>query len=196
MHADSDLAGLLDRLRTGDQDAAALLFHRFAHRLIGLARLHLGQRLRPKIDPDDILQSAFKSFFCRFADGQFQLDSWDGLWSLLVVITLRKCGHKVEHYRAACRDAAREVVLFPEDSWPNWRAVARAPRPEQGVLLAELVETVMRSLKDDCQRRIFELTLQGCSCAEIATQVGRTERTVYRVQQRIRNLLSSVRDCA
>ena len=50
------------RLRAGDNAAAAEVFRRFANRLIGLARTHLDARVRQKVDPEDVMQSALKSF--------------------------------------------------------------------------------------------------------------------------------------
>ena len=44
---------------------------------------------RQKVDPEDVVQSAFRSFFTRQAAGQFDVASWDDLWGLLVVITVR-----------------------------------------------------------------------------------------------------------
>src|SRR5438552_2680938 len=85
---------LMARLRAGDADAAARVFERFAHRLAALAQVHLDGRTRRLVDPEDVLQSVFRSFFARHADGQLDLADWDGLWALLVVLTLRKCGRK------------------------------------------------------------------------------------------------------
>ena len=116
MSSDDSFADLVVRLRAGAPDAAGEIFRRFARRLIGLARLHLDARLRQKIDPEDVMQSALKSFFIRHAGGAFDLDSWDSLWSLLTVITLRKCGHKLEHFQAACRDVRRETTPAPATS--------------------------------------------------------------------------------
>ena len=61
------------------------------------------------------MQSVFKSFFRRHAEGQFDLSGWDSLWALLTVITLRKSGHKAKEYLAACRDVRREVHQTPVD---------------------------------------------------------------------------------
>ena len=87
---------LLARLRAGDGAAASEIFDRFAQRLAGLARIRLGERLRRKMDPEEVVQSAYKSFFIRFAEGQFELKTWDSLWALLTVLTVRKCGHRIE----------------------------------------------------------------------------------------------------
>jgi hypothetical protein len=57
-------------IRSGDAGAAAPVFQRFAGRLIAPARSRLGDRLRAKVDPDDVVQSVYKSFFLRHANGE------------------------------------------------------------------------------------------------------------------------------
>src|SRR5262245_18476432 len=68
------------RLRDGDQGAATVVFRRFASRLIALARRELDTRLRRKLDPEDVVQSVYRSFFGRYQAGQFDLATWDDLW--------------------------------------------------------------------------------------------------------------------
>src|SRR5262245_19251821 len=85
-------------------EAARALFERFTRRLIGLARSQFDARLRHKIDPEDIVQSAYKSFFLRYGEGALAAEGWDGLWGLLTLITLRKCADRVRYHRAECRD--------------------------------------------------------------------------------------------
>ena len=195
MTEDAAFAEVMGRLRAGDQAAAAEVFRRFANRLIGLARTHLDRRLRQKVDPEDVMQSALKSFFVRHADGEFDLSDWDTLWSMLVVITLRKCGHKAEHFRAAARDVKREQApLDPEELASSWKAISGEPTPEQAALLAEEVQQVMASLEDDRERQIVELSLQGYSVPEISARLGRSERTVQRVLTRVRKRLEKMRD--
>src|SRR3954465_10170092 len=84
-------------------------FEHFPRRLIGLARAHLDARLRHKIDPEDVVQSAYKSFFLRYGEGALGSEGWDGLWGLLTLITVRKCADRVRYHRAERRDAAREA---------------------------------------------------------------------------------------
>lgn len=183
---------LMGHVRAGDDDAAARLFHRFAHRLIGLARARLDPTVRKKVDPEDVVQSAYRSFFVRYADGQFDLDGWDSLWALLTVLTVRKCGRQIEYYRAARRDVHRELTppRSPEDSRASVQAVAREPTPEEAVALAETVEELLRTL-DSRNRDMVSLSLQGYKPAEIAAQCGCTERTVQRVLKAVKNWLQA-----
>jgi RNA polymerase sigma-70 factor (ECF subfamily) len=182
--------GLMDRLRNGDGDAADAIVQRFTRRLVALARAHLDTRLKRKADPEDVLQSVFRSFFLRQAAGQFQLEDWNGLWSLLLRITLRKCGRTVAAFRAARRDMRREISTGPtteESRCPN-EAFAREPAPEEIATLTETIENLMRGL-DDKQQQIVVLRLQGYTVVEISREVFRTERTVHRVLTHAREVL-------
>src|SRR5580700_9062621 len=171
MPQDAVFVDLMARLRVGDRDAANEVFQRFARRLIGLARTHLDQLTRQKVDPEDVLQSVFKSFFPRQAGGAFDLDGWDSLWNLLVVLTLRKCGHKIRHFRTAGRDVQRETKpSAAEELGVGWEALVQDPTPSAVLMLAESVEQMTRSLPDR-QRPILSLSLQGYSPIEIGIQL-------------------------
>jgi RNA polymerase sigma factor (sigma-70 family) len=179
-----DLLGRLDR---GDRTAAEDIFRRYARRLIALARHKLDGAIRRKVDPEDVVQSALRSFFCRYAEGQYDLDDWDSLWSLLTVITLRKCGYRIRHFRTESRDVRREQADAGEETGA-WAAIAREPTPMEGVLLAEAVEQLFRGL-DEIDRKVLELCLQGCQAREAAAEVGVSQRTVYRLLERVKGRL-------
>jgi RNA polymerase sigma-70 factor (ECF subfamily) len=186
VNTDPSFADLLSRCRHGDEAANRVLFEAVAHRLIGLARHHLRAQIRQKVDPEDIVQSVFKSFFLDLRDGEFELKTWDNLWSLLVVITLRKCGRKVKHFLGPWHDVRREIAKAPtpDESMASCVALANDPTPSEAVVLSEMVEQTLRPLKPR-ERRIFELHLQGRSIEEICTQVQRSEYTVRDVLKRI-----------
>jgi RNA polymerase sigma-70 factor (ECF subfamily) len=176
----------LARLRARDDTAARELFERFACRLIALARGRLAGALRHKVDPEDIVQSAYKSFFRSQGEGKVELESWDSLWGLLTLITLRKCADRAAYHQAECRDLAREAAAESETPWPE--APGREPTPSEAVALSETVEQLLAGLDED-ERPIVELSLQGYSTQEISAQLGRAERTVRRFREHIRNRL-------
>src|SRR5687767_9950515 len=101
---DPSIEELLNRLRNGDETAAEECFQRFAQRLILLARTRLNSSIRQKTDPEDVVQSVFRSFFLRTTRGDYEIESWGGIWRMLVVITLRKCGHRVDYFRSERRN--------------------------------------------------------------------------------------------
>ena len=189
MDNEASFADLIAKLRQGDPAAAERIFRTFARRLVGLARTRLTQDVRGKTDPEDVVQSVFRSFFTRQAQGQFEVAGWHDLWSLLAVITLRKSGHKVEHFRAACRDVTREVAPpAAADSDASWEALGREPTPVEAAMLLETVENLMRTL-DERDRRVLEMSLQGQRVQEMSEHLSCTERTIERSLERIRQHL-------
>jgi RNA polymerase sigma-70 factor (ECF subfamily) len=181
----------MQRLRGGDDEAARVVFERYTRQLVALARRRLDERLAGKVDPEDVVQSAYRSFFVRQREGQFDVGNWRSLWGLLTIITLRKVADRAAHYRAGRRDAAREVAA--EEGPPAWEALDREPSPEEAALLAETVEALLRGLDAD-ERPVVELSLQGYSASEISAQLGRAERSVRRLRERIRKRLERMQE--
>ena len=181
---------IMARCNAGDPDAARELFQRFGRRLIGLARTRLEGKMRAKVDPEDVMQSVFKSFFRRQAEEPFDLENWDSLWSLLTVLTLRKCGFRVRHFRTKARDVRREAtpVADADESRASFEAIGRDPSASEAAMLNETVEGLLRDL-DERDRRIVELSLQGYAPKEVGEQLDCAERTVQRLLARIKKRL-------
>ena len=177
---------LMVRLRSGEDAAAREVFARFAGQLIALARRRFNRLLVRKVDPEDVVQSAYKSFFVRHRAGKLDVGGWDGLWNLLVLITLRKCADRAKYFLAERRDAAREATSTAVGDGPDalLAALDREPRPEEAVILAETVENLFRDVSAH-ERPILELSLQGYTAVEISDRLGRAERSVRRLRERI-----------
>ena len=185
----SSFQGLIDRLHAGDQNAAAEVFCQYSGRLVSLANRKLDSLLRQKLDPEDVVQSVFRSLFRQQAAGQLVLHDREHLWALLVTMTLRKCGRKLDYFHAARRDVRQEVSLATNDeSFLSCLALAREPTPDEVVALSELVEQMMEDL-DGRDRDIVNLALQNHTVNEIKTAVGCSERTVFRVMERVKSRL-------
>lgn len=195
MSEDHSFEEMMSRLRSGDDEAASQVFNRFAERLIALARSRIDQATRQKIDPEDAVQSAYRSFFRRHAEGQFDIRDWNNLWTLLTVITVRKCLKKARYFRAGRRDVRQEAAKPADESSFSWEAISREPTPEEAALLAESVEQLLRGLSER-DRAIVTLCLQGYAMQEISKQIGCSERTVQRVKERIREHLLQLRAAA
>ena len=190
MTAGESFGDAIVQLHLGNEQAAAEIYQRFARRLIGLARGRLEATLQAKADPESVVQSVFRTFFARQAQGQFALENWDGLWSLLVRITVRKCCRRATTYHAECRDVRREVGRGPSDelSPDCGQALARDPTPQEAASLADLLEQLMQGL-DETQQTIVAQRLEGYTVREISESVRRTERTVHRVLAQVREAL-------
>ena len=128
MPGDDSFPELMDRLRSGEDQAAREVFERFATRLVGLARRHLDGRLAVKVDPEDVVQSAYKSFFVRQREGTLAVGNWDGLWGILTMITIRKCADRAAYFLAGNRDVARDMSGRPDDSYDPMAEIAARSR--------------------------------------------------------------------
>jgi RNA polymerase sigma-70 factor, ECF subfamily len=186
----NSFAEFLARLQSGDDAAAHELFRRFAHQLIALARRRIDAGLRHKVDPEDVVQSAYKSFFARYGEGNLEVGDWSGLWGLLTVITVRKCCERVAYHRAQCRDVEREASAAPDadPGVPLLETFGREPTPLEAAVLSETVDQLLTGLDED-ERPILELSLQGYTTQEISAQLGQPERTVRRLRERVRKRL-------
>lgn len=174
---------LLQRHRAGDADAANELFARYVERLTQLARARLSPALATRTAPEDIVLSAYRSFFIGARQGRFTLTRSGDLWRLLASIALHKVYHAARWHRTAARSIHREISL------ENAEVFARGPSPEETVSVTDELQAVLSDL-EPLARRVLELRLQEQSLAEISAAVCRSERTVRRIIAEIRTKLS------
>jgi RNA polymerase sigma factor (sigma-70 family) len=188
--SDEDSGNLVARWRSGDQQAAAELFRRYTKRLIGLARRRLPASLSRRVDPEDVVQSVYRSFFDVAREDRFDLQRGGDLWRLLVAITLHKLTDQVKRQTRDKRSVDRDRTFGSEDSFFSLQAYfySREPAPPEAAALLELVEQLMRRL-DPLSRRTLELRLQGYNHEEIAADIRRSQRTVIRLLNEIRRQL-------
>jgi RNA polymerase sigma factor (sigma-70 family) len=181
-------ADLVMRWREGDQGAAGEIFGRYAERLLALARSRLSAKLSRHIDPEDVVQSACRSFFVGARDGRYVLKRSGDLWRLLVAITVHKLQHQLERRTAGKRALARESSQDDGRNRTMAETVAREPTPAEATALADMVENLLRPL-EPLERQIVTLRLDGYSLEEIAQQIRRSERTVRRVLEQCKESL-------
>jgi RNA polymerase sigma-70 factor (ECF subfamily) len=183
-------AELVARWRSGDRQAADDLFERYTPRLIALARQRLSTRLARRLDPEDVVQSAYRSFCAADAD-RFMLQSRGDLWRLLASITLHKLQHQVHRHKALKRSVENERGFGGESSLESFKGntATREPAPDQAVIMAEELEGLLRGLKP-LDSRIVSLRLEGYRIEEIASETDRSERWVRRVLELVKVRLS------
>jgi RNA polymerase sigma factor (sigma-70 family) len=179
---------LLERFRGGDDRAAEALFARYFARLTLLARSRLSHRLASRTDPEDIVLSVYRSFFIHAREGCFSLSRGGDLWRLLASITKHKLLRQARFQTADCRSVDLEVPL---DSLTDGHRLARKQEatPEDALALADELERVLSEL-NPFGRRVLELRLQGLQLSAIAADTGRSERTVRRTLDQIRELMA------
>ncbi len=101
-------------LLVGDRDSGRELVHRYTARLVGLARRQLPQLVRRRVDPEDVVQSVYRSFFRGLHEGRFVIADPEALWRLLASMTFHKARNAAKFHQRRCRDVRRDCALAGE----------------------------------------------------------------------------------
>jgi RNA polymerase sigma factor (sigma-70 family) len=168
---------LLRQLQAESPQAAGALWERFFARMLALARQRLHHRPRRVADEEVVVMVAFERFLRGVRQGRFRrLADRDDLWTILFTLTTRQAAQQL-------RDQGRDVRGGGEVRGGS--ALDRdVPDDEMGpveaVALQESMARLLAALGDDELRRIALARMEGHSNAEIAGQIGRSEVTVER----------------
>lgn len=175
---------LLRRYQSGDEAAATDLYQRYAPRLRALARQYCTAPYSGRFDADDVIQSVFRVFFHGARRRVYEVPPEGELWGLLMVLALNKVRALVDHHQANKR-AVRNTSSVPNlDSHP-----ALAADDSAAAFLRMVMDEQLDALPES-NRAIIRLRTEGYEVGEIATQTGRSRRTVERVLQDFRARLS------
>ena len=159
-------AELMQRVRAGDEAAAALLVRRYESTIRRTVRFRLvDARLRRVCDSMDLCQSVLASFFFRAASGQYELATPEQLLKLLAAMARNKVADEADRQRAARRDQRRTVGV------PQEHEATAGASPSRVVAARELLQEAHRRLAPE-ERQLVELRNQGLDWAAIASQVG------------------------
>ena len=167
-----------DLVASDDADSAAQkLWERYFDRLVHLARDRLRAGPRGPADAEDAALSAFDSFCRGAAAGRFpRLRDRDGLWPLLVTLTVRKASDQIRRERRLKRGGGKvrgEQELGragPDDGFGLDEIVGREPTPELAAMMAEQYVHLLGCLADETLRRIAAWKLEGDSNETIAAR--------------------------
>ena len=170
---------LLGRLSRGDESAAEEIFERYSRRTWKLAENLIAQRLKPRFDGDDVVQSVFRTFLRHSREGSFQIGATESLWKLLSAIARNKISERVAFHAAQRRATAREQSLVSDDSTPDGVLADMQPRLHDALALVEEVTAVLTAF-DPWSQQIFQHCLEGNSTSDIAELMGCSRWSVRR----------------
>ncbi len=176
---------LLREFRHGDQEAARLLYLRYAGRLRALARSRSSPELALRVDADDFVQSVFGSFIRGVIHGSYEVPAGEELWNLFFVITVNKIRAKGAYLRAQKRDVRRNIGGDAVDELSTDR--------EAGAWLKLAIDEVLQQMPSHCSE-VIRLRMEGYEVAEISEMTGRSKRSVERNLQTGRERLNALLD--
>jgi RNA polymerase sigma factor (sigma-70 family) len=167
---------------TGSDEAAHRLYCRYAQKLVVKAKWHMSERTRQKLDPDDVVQSVFKSLFVAANEGRITIAAPGSLWAQLGQRVFNKVREKVRGLRVRVPDKLQS--LEHQDA----ELLSREPTPDEAAALVETIE-VLKNHFDARDRRIIEQLLSGVPTAEIARETGLTAQRIRQIREKARKYL-------
>jgi RNA polymerase sigma-70 factor (ECF subfamily) len=184
--------GLIERFRGGDQDAFTLLFEKYRARLAVLIYYKLSEKLRQRVEVDDILQEVF------FAASQ-EIDkfTYRSPGSFLAWL-IRIADHIIidaARFEGRQKRQAAETLRFRSESNPRGPEPTDSKTPSRLYAGREAIEKLARkldALPEDYRTVILLAKLEGLTTQEVAERMGKSREAValllHRALQRFRQL--------
>jgi RNA polymerase sigma-70 factor (ECF subfamily) len=172
---DDPLNGLLERLCSGDTEAAEQVFVTYEPYLRMVVRRMLPARLRCKFDSVDVVHSIWADLLEGFRASGWRFADVGHLRAFLVKATRNRFLDRVRQQKKSLQHEQsleavnREQVLACEDD-----------RPSQIVQAGDLWEQMLALCPPDHQE-LLRLKRQGLSLAEMASQTGYHPSSIRRI---------------
>ncbi len=182
---------LIHGLRDGDGEVVREFWEQYGKMLHQVAERHLAEGLRRRVGPEDVVQSACRTFLRRAQGGEFKLEDSESLWRLLCAITLTKIREQTRFHMRQKRglDQEKAVAWGLGDSAVAPDPAAPGPAPDEAAAIADHLRVLLDGL-DEEERQVVDLVLQEHTQEEIAERLGCSERTVRRIFKRIKSRLA------
>jgi RNA polymerase sigma-70 factor (ECF subfamily) len=193
-----------ERLRKGDEQALAELFSAQRERLWRIVHFRLDDRLRGRIDPDDVLQEAYLAAVQRlvhYKDGTYTVPF---LWLRAILkqtlIDLHR-RHVAAQRRAVDRDVALDASPYAQASATSMAItlIAKLTSPSQAAVRAEMVNTVEKAMAtmDPIDQEVLALRhFEELSNSEVAEVLGIEQKAAsiryVRAVRRLKEILAEV----
>jgi RNA polymerase sigma-70 factor (ECF subfamily) len=181
------LDSLLERLTTGEMDAAEQVYLTYESALRVMVRRWLTPRLRAKFDSMDIVQSAWADVLKGYRDQGWRFSDRERLRAYLATATYN---HFINSCRRHGRVLQHEQPILEDE--PPGAPPSAQPRPSELAQADELWELLMR-LCPPAHRNLLLLKRQGFLLEEIAARTGLHESSVRRILYELARRLAVVR---
>lgn len=173
--------GSLDRIRTGDREAAAAFLTKNEALIRRRYRQKMGRAMRRLCDSQELVSTIARRFDKMVSDGAVHAASENQLWTLIFSIgdhALADKGRILQHL---------ERVEGPDsDIAREWRIrFARAERSAPDGMEGEL-DSMLRSLDDPIDRQILTMWLMGIELRHIAADLSIESAAARKRWERIR----------
>ncbi|HEV3022140.1 MAG TPA: sigma-70 family RNA polymerase sigma factor, partial [Pirellulales bacterium] len=170
---------LLERLATGDVEAAEEVYREYEPCLRLVVRRQLPNRLRAKFDSADVVQSVWVKVLDHLRRSKCSFPTADHLRAFLVKSTRNRLIDRVRQNRAA---AAVERPLETPNS--ERMPASREPRPSEEAQADDLWMQMLAACPA-AYHPLLELKRQGLPLAEVAQRTGMHVDSVRRILRKL-----------
>lgn len=194
----------IEAIKSGDGDAAGLLWNRYFQRLVDMARTKFPvvRSAGAIADEEDAALSAMGAVCTGLVQGRYpNLSDRGDLWCLLVTITARKAINQTERWGRVKRGGGLLIRESDLESTSEDRQggglnslIGNEPTPEFIAMMAEEYQIILDLLQSDPELQLSEIAtwkLQGFTEKEIAEKLDCSKRTVAGRMSLIRKTLES-----
>ncbi|MCA9192918.1 MAG: sigma-70 family RNA polymerase sigma factor [Planctomycetales bacterium] len=170
MTASTNFQLLLESAKNGDEAAMSELVSKYETEVRLVARLRLGNALRPHLDSLDLVQSVHKSVLLGLRSSRFDISSPEKLVALALTIVRRKVARK---WRKLKRQQRLSNHFGELQTLPALLAGLNTsdPDPQHEATIVEATAQVLQGL-DNTEKQMIQMRLEGYTTAEIARQLG------------------------
>lgn len=195
---------LVDRLRSGDHEALAILFSQYRERLWRLVGFRMDRRLFGRVDPDDVLQEAYLAAVQRLPHYCNGSPMSPFVWMRMIVLQTLTDVHRY-HIGTQMRDADREIggrtIHNSQTTSASLVAllIGNCTSPSQAAVRAELFDRVEQAIAtmDPLDQEVLALRhFEELTNSEVAEVLGIQQKAAsiryVRALKRLKAALSHV----
>ncbi len=172
---DDPLDGLLEKLCSGDAEAAERVFVAYEPYLRMVVRRMLPAQLRPKFDSLDVVHSIWADLLHGFRAAGWRFQDAAHLRAFLVKATRNRFLDRVRKHRAAVAQEQPLNGMRLADALPG-----HEPAPSEVAQANDLWDRMLR-LCAAAHRPLLLLKREGCSLEDIAARTGYHPSSVRRI---------------
>ncbi|MCZ6835323.1 MAG: ECF-type sigma factor [Planctomycetota bacterium] len=183
-HTKPDVENLLQRMRDGDREAAALFITGYDNRIRRRIRGKLNPAMRRLFDSQDILSTVGRRLDQYVSAGSLEANNERQLWALVFRMALNAVIDKSRMYRRLQRAEGPDSLVAQE----ILRRLRHADQNLHGGFEIEL-ELALDLFSDDIDREILFQWLNGFRLNEIARSIDMAPTGVRKRWQKIRERL-------
>ena len=201
---EEQIEALTKSLSKGDAEALATLFSISWDRLQRMVYFRLDQRLKGRVDPDDILQEAYLAARQRIDSFAVEKSNSVFVWLRLIVGQTMVDVHR-RHLGSKRRDAGQEVSLqrfaspMASSASMSMHLLGGLPSPSQAAMKAEIatmLENVLADMEPMDQEILVLRHFEELSNKEVSELLGIQRSTAsnryVRALQRLKTILSRI----